>query len=132
MEPPRKPEEMYSQSTSKDNSTITHWRDTWIKNVKENRERFGPFGDRKIADIWTLQKYRPVIVAGSGPSLKYNVDELKNKGDIPIVSCLHNFQFFEDRDVEVKYYTTLDAGEVTVGRDRDWETRNYGYISLIL
>jgi hypothetical protein len=56
----------------------------------------------------------PAIVAGAGPSLKRNGMELKDRGEIPLISCLHNFHFFEDRDIKVDYYVTLDAGEVTI------------------
>jgi hypothetical protein len=47
-------------------------------------------------------------------ALKRNGADLKDRGEIPLISCLHNFHFFEDRDIKVDYYVTLDAGEVTI------------------
>ena len=34
----------------------------------------------------------------------HNVQDLKERGGIPLVSCLHNFNFFEDNDIDVDYY----------------------------
>ena len=67
------------------------------------------------------------MLAGSGPSLVYNGEKLKNRGDMPLISCLHNFHFFEDRDIKVDFYVTLDAGPITITEvseggkhDADW------------
>jgi hypothetical protein len=53
-------------------------------------------------------------VAGSGPSLQVNAHELKNRNGIPLVSCLHNFHYFEDLGLEPDFYVTLDSGDVTI------------------
>ena len=57
---------------------------------------------------------KPVIIVGSGPSLKDNAHELKDKGDITVISCLHNFHFLEDIDCPANFYVNLDAGEVVI------------------
>jgi hypothetical protein len=53
-------------------------------------------------------------VAGSGPSLRKNAKELKNRGFIGLVSCLHNFGYFVDNDIWPDYYLTLDAGDICI------------------
>ena len=61
------------------------------------------------------QALKPVIIAGSGPSLFKNIDALReHRGDICLVSCLHNFAYFEDNGVSADYYVNLDAGECTI------------------
>lgn len=111
---PVSPQKLYQQSCSNDGPTVEAWKDTWIKNVKENHKRFGPFKEKGIGQILGQFRNKPVVVAGAGPSLKHNGHLLKEKGDIPLISCLHNFHFFEDLGVDVDYYVTLDAGEVTI------------------
>ena len=111
---PVQPQQLYSNACSNDSVTINSWRPTWIANVKENHKRFGPFKDHSVGELHGLFANQPAIIAGAGPSLKYNGHELKNRGKIPLVSCLHNFHFFEDQDIKVDYYVTLDAGEVTI------------------
>jgi len=113
-QPPVPKDSLFQQACSNDETTITHWLDTWIANIKSNHESHGPFSENGLGQLFGQYRHRPVIVAGSGPSLKYNADELKNRNGIPLVSCLHNFHFFEDRGVEPEYYVTLDAGDVTV------------------
>lgn len=105
---------LYSTACGNDGPTINKWRDIWLKNIKANKAKFGSFADKSIGKLYNSQRYKPVIVAGSGPSLASNGHELAARGDICLVSCLHNFHFFEDRDVKVDYYVTLDAGEVTI------------------
>jgi len=88
---------------------------------------------------------QPVIIAGSGPSLRKNAIDMKpcegygidgktlinhhGRGDIKVVSCLHNFAYFEDRDLmgPDDYYLTLDSGDITIREvyeggehDPDW------------
>lgn len=110
--PPYTPKQLYAQAASNDETTVNHWGKTWIDQYKLNSKKYGPFKDRSIAKLYKSEKYRPVIVAGSGPSLKRNVQDLKNKGDICLVSCLHNFHLMEDNGIDVDYYVTLDAGDV--------------------
>lgn len=113
LEPPVTPEALYKQACSNDTVTINAWRATWIKNVQDNHKKYGPFKDRSIGQLYESNKLKPTIVAGSGPSLKRNINSLKNKKDITLISCLHNFHAMEDADIEVDYYVSLDAGEVT-------------------
>lgn len=112
--PPVSTKQMYAQACSSDGVTIDAWRDIWIKQIKANHEKFGPFKDKSIGKIFNSNKNKPVIIAGSGPSLKRNGHLLKNRGEIVLVSCLHNFHFFEDQGIEPDYYVTLDAGPVTI------------------
>lgn len=112
--PPYKPDQLYGQACSNDSRTIDGWLAQWIAQVKDNHKHHGPFGNRHVGQLFEKHKYKPCIIAGAGPSLKVNGHLLKDRGDIPLVSCLHNFHFFEDQDVKVDYYVSLDAGLVTV------------------
>ena len=112
--PPVPKEALYQQACSHDGQTINSWRDTWIKHAKANKERFGSFAENGIGKLFGAHQYKPCILAGSGPSLKGNGAQLKDRGEIPLISCLHNFHFFEDAGVKVDYYVSLDAGPVTV------------------
>lgn len=111
---PVKAEKLYGQACSSDTVTIDSWRSIWIANIKANKERFGSFKDRGVGKLLNCFKNQPAIVAGSGPSLAVNGHLLKDRAGIPLVSCLHNFHFFADRNIEVDYYVSLDAGDVVV------------------
>lgn len=107
--------DLRGQSTKADAVTIQAWAETWLNQTKINRERFGSFHDKSIGELYCKAERQPVIIAGAGPSLQFNGEHLKNKGDIPLLSCLHNFHYMEDRGIPVDYYVTLDAGEITIG-----------------
>lgn len=112
--PPQSPQDLHRQAATNDDPTIDSWRETWIKNYKDNHTKFGPFRDSAIGKLFGELRLKPCIVAGSGPSLANNIETLKLKGDIPLISCLHNFHYFEDHGVGVNYYVSLDAGPITI------------------
>lgn len=112
--PPIQPAALYSQACQNDGSTIDAWRKIWIDNVTANHKKFGPFKDKGIGLLFNKFKNKPAVIAGAGPSLKYNGKELTKRGQIPVISCLHNFHYMEDNGVDVDFYVTLDAGEVTI------------------
>lgn len=112
--PPRSPKELHNQSCSNDTVTVDFWRDIWVKQMAENHKAHGPFKKSHVGMLHNNFYQRPCIVVGSGPSLKNNVDELKDTKGIPVISCLHNYHFLEDRGITPDYYVTLDAGKVTV------------------
>lgn len=112
--PPVPSQALYGQACANDEVTVNAWRDVWLKNIKENHAKYGPFKNKGIGKFFGIAKNKPVIVAGSGPSLKYNGPMLKNRKDILLVSCLHNFHFLEDQGANPDFYVSLDAGEVTV------------------
>ena len=105
---------MWGEAVSNDERTVNAWRDTWISNVRENHKRFGRFADYGIGQLFGKHRFMPIIVVGSGPSLKFNAHKLKERNGIPVVSCLHNFHFLEDNDCPADYYVSLDAGPVTI------------------
>ncbi len=111
---PQSRDQLYQQSCSNDEVTVNAWRDTWIGNTRANKAYVGAFKDQGIGELFGKHQYMPCIIAGSGPSLKRNAKELLNKGNIPLVSCLHNFHYMEDLGVKVDYYVSLDAGPVTI------------------
>ena len=125
--PPRAPHQLYAQACSNDQITVTSWRETWLKQIKENHDNFGPFKDRSLGLLFNKFAQRPVICAGSGPSLRFNGEGLKNTKGIPIVSCLHNFQFMVDRDIPVEAYVTLDAGPVTIEEISEGGSKDHQY-----
>jgi hypothetical protein len=111
---PIAPKELLGASCSADEPTVNHWKSTWEKNVKANHDKFGSFKDHSIGKFYGYAHQKPVIIAGSGPSLKYNAHELKNREDITVISCLHNFHFMEDIGCPADFYVSLDAGEVVI------------------
>lgn len=111
---PKSPKELYGEACSSDDITINSWRDTWKRNVKSNHETHGPFSEHSVGSIYGLQDMKPVVIAGSGPSLKDNAIELKQKGNVCVLSCLHNFHYLEDIGCPAEYYVSLDAGEVVI------------------
>lgn len=113
-EPPVATQSLYQTACGNDARTIEVWRETWVKNISENKKKFGSFADKSLGKLWGIYKYKPAIIVGSGPSLKRNAAELKNRREIPVISCLHNFHFLEDQGTPADFYVSLDAGEVTV------------------
>lgn len=112
-EPPVTPAVLYQNAASNDQATIDFWQHIWLGNTTANKQTYGSFGANSAGLEFGKYQYQPAIVAGSGPSLKVNAQELKNRGKIPLISCLHNFHYFEDLGLAPEYYVTLDAGEVT-------------------
>lgn len=112
--PPMTPKEMYAQATSSDGPTLNYWSKTWIDQIAANKKTYGSFKEKSIGKLFNKNRYKPCIIAGAGPSLRKNGHLLKDRGDLMLISCLHNFHFFEDQDINVDYYVTLDAGPVTV------------------
>lgn len=111
---PQSPKEMHEQSCSNDGPTIERWRDTWLSNIRANKAYFGDFKTHSLGHLFGKHRYLPMILAGAGPSLKFNVHELKDRKGIPLISCLHNFHFLEDNEAPADYYVSLDAGPVTI------------------
>ena len=112
--PPQTPQDLHKQAASGDDPTINAWRETWIKNMKLNHEICESFCSNGIGKVYGEFNLKPCIIAGSGPSLKINIEDLKKKGDVPLLSCLHNFHFMVDHKIDVNYFITLDAGEITL------------------
>lgn len=115
-QPPIPPHALHHQACANDGVTIDSWRDTWIKNIKYCKEHFG--GDlvaNGIGQLWNKHQLTPMIVAGSGPSLRKNAHLFKDRGEkIGLISCLHNFHYLEEMGANVDYYVSLDAGEVVL------------------
>lgn len=112
--PPISPEELFGKACSSDAVTINTWRQIWIDQYKANHDKYGPFKANSVGTLFNKYARQPVIIVGSGPSLKNNVDELKDTKGIPIVSCLHNFHFLHDKGIKADYFVTLDAGPICV------------------
>ena len=113
--PPAAQETLYSQACANDEITISSWREQWMRQLTANAKKYD-FSALSAMAEFRKELYKPVIIAGSGPSLKKNAHELKKREGLKIVSCLHNFGFFEDLGVmgPEDYYITLDAGEITI------------------
>lgn len=114
MELPVPPKDLYRQACSNDGITVDSWRETWLKNMRENKKRFGSFKEHSAGQLFRSYEHKPCIIAGSGPSLRENIHLLKERGNIPLISCLHNFHFMEDHGAHPEAYVSLDAGEVVL------------------
>lgn len=112
--PPVAPRALHTEACQNDEVTINSWRKTWELNIQSNHSKYGPFESRSIGKLFGRDHMKPVVIAGAGPSLKSNAHELKNRGNITLVSCLHNFHFLEDIGAPADFYVNLDAGDVTV------------------
>jgi hypothetical protein len=113
--PPVPKNDLHGMSTRNDAVTVEAWRKTWLDQLKKNVEKYDVANNSTISESGKFS-CRPVICAGSGPSLKKNVKVLASlKPDgIGLVSCLHNFAFFLDNGVKTDYFVTLDAGPITI------------------
>lgn len=111
---PQASTDQYKQACANDGVTVDHWREKWIGNVKANKERFKNFKDHGLGQLFGVNKLKPCIVVGSGPSLANNIEELKKNPGIMVVSCLHNYQYMVDNNIKVDYYVSLDAGAVVI------------------
>lgn len=137
--PPVNKAQLYGQACANDAITVKSWVDVWLKNIRENVEY--DFHRNSVMSEAHSQAKKPVIIAGSGPSLKKNAHFLKDRKDICLVSCLHNFAFFEDIGVKPDYYLNLDAGDITIeelsqggtkSAEYYWEqTKNHTLLSAI-
>jgi len=115
MTPPLSTGSAHKQACSNDEVTINQWYDTWISNIKANKEKYGSFADNSVGKLYETMAMRPCIVAGSGPSLKRNLHLLRERpSGMGLVSCLHNFHAMEDAEASPDFYVSLDAGPVTV------------------
>tara|TARA_R110000796_G_scaffold248508_1_gene375348 strand:- start:4580 stop:5602 length:1023 start_codon:yes stop_codon:yes gene_type:complete len=112
--PPLQKEQLFSNACANDAVTIKSWFQTWVDNIKANKETLGSFADHSVGKLHGLNKYGTAVCVGSGPSLGYNAKHLKNKGLLPTVSCLHNFHFMEDNGISADYYVSLDAGPIVI------------------
>lgn len=111
-QPPLNKTQLYGQSCSNDGITVLSWIDQWINNITENAKH--DFHANSALKEFGKQSFKPVIIAGSGPSLKKNAHFLKDRKGICLVSCLHNYGYFEEIGVTADYYVNLDAGEITI------------------
>jgi len=116
--PPGQQQQLYSKSTANDGVTVNSWKDIWIRHTKANKERFKEFSDYSIGKLYGINKQKPAIICGSGPSLKDSIEALRENAQsmtpVMTVSCLHNFGYFEDEGFHADFYLTLDSGEIVV------------------
>ena len=111
---PQSPESLHKDAASNDDPTIERWRDIWIRNMNANHKTHGPWKNNNIGMMFGKFNLQPCIIAGAGPSLANNILDLKNKGGIGLISCLHNFHYMVDNEIDVNYFVSLDAGPVTI------------------
>lgn len=132
---PGGPEQAWATATRSDGITVKSWYSQWLSQTKENSVH--GFAANNAMLVYGNAAYQPIVLAGSGSSLKKNWADLRYRDEkslgrqgIKMVSCLHNFGFMEDRDLmgPDDYYVTLDAGEITLSEvteggtdhDKDW------------
>lgn len=139
--PPVQPKQLYQQACSNDGATVDSWAKTWIEQIQANRAYVGDFAARGVGKLFGKFQGKACILAGSGPSLKVNGEQLKDRGDTPLLSCLHNFHFFEDRGIKPDFYVSLDAGPIVLEEiseggkltpDEYWErTRDHTLVAYV-
>lgn len=133
---------LYRQACANDDATIAGWSKIWVDNIKANRAHFGgDFKPHGVGALFGAFQDKACVLAGSGPSLKLNGAALKDRGSLPLVSCLHNFHFFEDLGVKPDFYVSLDAGAVVLeevseggklSADEYWErTKDHTLVAYI-
>jgi hypothetical protein len=120
IEPPVHKRDLQKQYAAGDEITVNSWFDEWRYNKRQNLKMFKPV-ENQVSSESGKWAYKPVVIAGSGPSLKKNAHLLKDRGEIGLVSCLHNFGYFHDLGVKPDYYFNLDAGNITL-----WEVAQGG------
>jgi hypothetical protein len=126
-QPPMSKEAMYGQSCSNDTVTVNHWRAIWLDHVKRNVAAHDVANNNVMLD-YAKYACKPVICAGSGPSLKKNAKHLATKpAEIGLVSCLHNFAYFTDLGITTDGYVNLDAGDITIGEMSQGGKRDAAY-----
>lgn len=108
--------DLYQRACSGDGVTITHWRETWLKNYQATKDHFGTLTENTVGQLYGANRGKAAIVIGSGPSLKESLEELKRnqESEHPLltISCMHNKGLFNDEGIKPDYYITLDAGEI--------------------
>ncbi len=111
-------DEAHKQACAGDQVTIKSWYDIWLANYKSAVERFGDLGSKTVGKLYGINKYKPAVCLGSGPSLKDSIEALKMnkamKTPILTISALHNFGYLEDEGVSADYYVSLDAGKIVL------------------
>lgn len=116
--PPPDAGDLYATACSGDKVTIDSWKDIWLKNYKASKDRFGSFKEYSFGKLHGINRHKPAIVIGSGPSLKNSIEALKENQAQPhpilTISCLHNLGYFEDEGIKPDYYLSLDSGEIVV------------------
>jgi hypothetical protein len=116
--PPAREGDLHQKAASADDTTITHWRPTWVKNYQATHDRFKNFAEHSIGMLYNRNQFKPAIICGSGPSLKHSLEALKKNAeeDNPLltISCLHNFGLFEDEGFHADYYLTVDSGKIVL------------------
>lgn len=116
--PPPREGNLFKRAASNDEATVDRWRDVWVEYTQKAKERFGSFADKSIGKLYGINRMKPVIICGSGPSLRSSIESLrdnaKSENPVMVVSCLHNFGYFEDEGFHADYYLNLDSGEITV------------------
>lgn len=124
--PPQSMGNLRQQASAGDKLTCDSWRETWIKNFKLAKERFKDLGALSYGRLHGINRHKPAIVIGSGPSLKHAIETLKEnktkKHPILSISALHNFGVLEDNECHADYYLSLDSGGIVI--DDVSESRN--------
>jgi hypothetical protein len=135
IDPPASKDDLYKIAVRSDTVTNTRWNDTWINQTTENAKNYDITALSCMSEF-KKEAFKPVIICGSGPSIKKNCLDLTSRvvfkqnldtgkmemmqgggrSDLRVVSCLHNFGLFENNNIMTKddYYLTLDAGEITI------------------
>jgi len=111
--PPMNNAQLYGQACSSDTITIESFIEQWLEHLKYITNKYDVKA-QSVMNEYGKWSYKPMICAGSGPSLKKNAMLLKGRDQVGLVSCLHNFGYLEDLECPADYYVTLDSQEITI------------------
>jgi hypothetical protein len=126
--PPVASKQLHQQACSNDEVTINSWRSQWIEQAQKNHKKYGPFANLNVGSLYGTHEGGSVIVAGAGPSLGVNIDVLAEAShSTPVISVLHNFHYMVDHGVNVDYFVSLDAGDVTIPEISEGGSHNHEY-----
>lgn len=113
MQLPQGMQQTASNYSAADSVTVQSWFHEWRKNKVYNLKHFDPLKNTLMEDHGKLVG-KPIIIAGSGPSLQKNARELTKRNHVGLVSALHNAGYFDSIGVTADYYVNLDAGDITI------------------
>jgi hypothetical protein len=126
IDPPQSKEVLYAQACSGDTVTVKSFKPQWLDHWKKNGAKYD-FKANSVMNDFGKFAFKPVICAGSGPSLKVNAYNLKIRDGIGLVACLHSLGFLEDLGCPADYYLTLDSQDITIGEMSQGGTKDEQY-----
>ncbi len=106
-------------STTSDNTGRRNM-DTWIQNLRENRNLFKQKGWAAI-ELQGRHKNKSVIIMGASPAIQKHIEllkEIQNDNDFVLCGLSSNLEYLLNNGIQPKYIIVIDA-DVSTGKDWD-------------